>query len=117
MSKSVVLRKKHRPSALGLTQFADAKRSTYDKQARKQKERNLNSKVVNKYRKLKARLTDGSEAGQSEPSRPSGPQQEHGQVRLVCACDARTIEPIEPGKHRAQLHDKSWMHLLYRRRW
>ncbi len=45
-----------KPSLIALSGFASAKASTYDKQARKQKERALNSKVVNKYRKLKARL-------------------------------------------------------------
>lgn len=45
-----------RPSLNALSGFASAKASTYDKQARKRKERALNSKVVNKYRKLKARL-------------------------------------------------------------
>lgn len=54
--------KQRRPHALGLAKFADAKTSTYDKQARKQKERALNSKVVNKYRKLRARL-DGQAGG------------------------------------------------------
>lgn len=62
MSKNAASRRnqKHRPNSLGLTQFAAAKTSTYDKQARKQKERALNSKIVNKYRKLKARLEDAS---------------------------------------------------------
>ena len=45
-----------KPSLAALSGFASAKASTYDKQERKRKERALNSKVVNKYRKLKARL-------------------------------------------------------------
>lgn len=51
-----------KPSLAALSSFASAKASTYDKQERKRKERALNSKVVNKYRKLKARLhaTDGA---------------------------------------------------------
>jgi hypothetical protein len=46
-----------KPSLAALSSFASAKASTYDKQGRKRKERALNSKVVNKYRKLKARLS------------------------------------------------------------
>lgn len=52
-----------KPSLGALSGFASAKTSTYDKAARKQKERALNSKVVNKYRKVKARLqTPGGKA-------------------------------------------------------
>ena len=47
---------KLRPRTLGIAKFAEAKASTYDKQSRKDKVVALNSKVVNKYRKLKARL-------------------------------------------------------------
>lgn len=65
-------KQQRRPQSLGLAKFADAKTSTYDKQARKQKERALNSKVVNKYRKLRARLEqqDGGAAPQPAQATP-----------------------------------------------
>ena len=51
-----------------LERFANAKTSTYDKQRRKEKEFALNAKKVNKYRKLKQRLTD---AGRLQPNIPA----------------------------------------------
>lgn len=60
-----------KPSLSALSGFASAKTSTYDKQARKRKERALNSKVVNKYRKLKARLqATGGPVPQSDATPP-----------------------------------------------
>lgn len=41
---------------LSLERFADAKRSSYSKQQRVQREFALNAKKVNSYRKLKQRL-------------------------------------------------------------
>ena len=67
-------KKQRRPHTLGLAKFADAKSSTYDKQARKQKERALNSKVVNKYRKLKARLE--GQGGGAPPQAAHAAQQQ-----------------------------------------
>ena len=65
-------KQQRRPQSLGLAKFADAKTSTYDKQARRQKEQALNSKVVNKYRKLRARLEqqDGGAAPQAAQATP-----------------------------------------------
>lgn len=63
-----------KPSLSALSGFASAKASTYDKQARKRKERDLNSKIVNKYRKLKARL-QGAGSGAPLLNAPA-PQQD-----------------------------------------
>lgn len=55
-------RARERPSGLSLAKFASAKATTYDKQAQKLKKQALNSKVVNKYRKLKSRLQNSNPA-------------------------------------------------------
>lgn len=75
-----------KPSLAALSGFASAKASTYDKQERKRKERALNSKVVNKYRKLKARLhatdaailpsTAGEEQQPAAAAVPQSPRQQ-----------------------------------------
>ena len=49
-------RKRDRP--LSLSKFGAAKASTYDKRIIKQKQAALNAAKVNKYRKLKARMTE-----------------------------------------------------------
>jgi hypothetical protein len=77
-----------KPSLAALSGFASAKASTYDKQERKRKERALNSKVVNKYRKLKARLhaTDAailpSTAGKEQQPAAAAVAQSPGQQSL-----------------------------------
>ena len=48
---------KHKAKGLSLERFAGAKQSSYDKKAMKAKELALNAKKINKYRKLKQRLT------------------------------------------------------------
>ena len=49
-------RKRDRP--LSISKFGAAKASTYDKRVVKQKQAALNAAKVNKYRKLKARMTE-----------------------------------------------------------
>ena len=50
--------KRRRDRPLSISKFGAAKASTYDKRVIKQKQAALNAAKVNKYRKLKARLTE-----------------------------------------------------------
>mmetsp|Transcript_4944 Transcript_4944/g.14236 ORF Transcript_4944/g.14236 Transcript_4944/m.14236 type:complete len:186 (+) Transcript_4944:254-811(+) len=104
--------KQRRPHALGLAKFADAKTSTYDKQARKQKERALNSKVVNKYRKLRARLdgqAGGPHAVQSAPqAQPDTADVEEG---LAGSPSEDAMTGSVSGTHGKQRHKKPESHI------
>lgn len=50
-------------AGLSLSKFSSSRTSGYDPKALKEKERALNAKTVNKYRKLQKRLEQGSSAG------------------------------------------------------
>lgn len=50
--------KKKAGAGLNLTRFINAKKSTYDPRIAKEKQRALNAKTVNKYKKLKQRLSE-----------------------------------------------------------
>ena len=56
---------KHKAKGLSLERFAGAKQSSYDKKAKKAKELALNAKKINKYRKLKQRLSNKGLLGPS----------------------------------------------------
>ena len=56
-----------RKDGLTLAQFAGAKKSKYNKQARLERKAALNAKRVNQYNKLKGRYFENQSAGQPGP--------------------------------------------------